>query len=191
MDGSGSAGSTMTACLDEDRAAVGRAAAGDVAAFEGLYRRHVGRVHGVIWRLVGVHARAEELTQETFVRAWQRLDGFRQESKFSTWLHRLAVNTALMDLRAARARTDATEDALDDEPIAANVPSVGLQLDLEQAVLALPPRARAVLVLHDIEGWQHQEIAGELGIAIGTSKAQLNRARSLLRQRLEDTHGNA
>ncbi len=186
MDGSGTCKQAMTAFLDEDSADVRAAAGGDVTAFEALYRRHVDKVYGVVWRLAGgVQARADELVQDTFVRAWQRLDGFRHESRFSTWLHRLAVNTALMDLRASRSRTEATESALDDELMPAHEETPGRQLDLEKAVSALPDGARTVLVLHDVEGWQHQEIAEQLGIAVGTSKAQLHRARSLLRRHLE------
>ncbi len=176
-----------TAAVDEDSSLVRAAAAGSVAAFETLYRRHVGRVHGVIWRLVGgVTAQAEELVQETFLRAWQRLDGFRHESRFSTWLHRLAVNTALMDLRSARARPEGSSVSLDAEALTLPAAAATPHLDLERAIQALPPRARAVLVLYDIEGWQHEEIGEQLGIASGTSKAQLHRARSLLRRALED-----
>lgn len=177
---------TLAGNDDADLADVRVAARGDVRAFERLYQRHAGRVHGVIWRLVGgVQARAEELVQDTFVRAWQRLDSFRSESRFSTWLHRLAVNTALMDLRAARSRPEGRIDPNSDAWDAGHEESPGLRLDLEHAVASLPPRARAVLVLHDIEGWQHQEIGIELGMAVGTSKAQLHRARALLRKRLE------
>lgn len=172
--------------VDGDGADVRAALSGDVRAFEALYRRHAARIHGVIWRLVGgLQARAEELVQDTFVRAWQRLDTFRHESRFSTWLHRLAVNTALMDLRAARSRPEGRTDPDDESWAGWHEETPGLRLDLERAVASLPPRARAVLVLHDIEGWQHQEIAAELDMAIGTSKAQLHRARALLRDRLE------
>jgi RNA polymerase sigma factor (sigma-70 family) len=174
---------------DDDRALIGAAARGEVPAFEALYRRHAGRVHGVIARLVGAHgARAEDLTQDAFVRAWQALPAFRFEASFSTWLHRLAVNTALMDLRSRRSRPqeDADEDAFE---VLGTADSAGhgtaLSMDLEKAVASLPPRARAVLVLYDVEGWQHDEIAAELGMAVGSSKAQLHRARSLLRARLE------
>ncbi len=175
---------------DCDQALARRAAAGDLPAFERLYRRHAGRVHGAIARLVGHHgARAEDLTQDTFVRAWQALPGYRFESAFTTWLHRLAVNTALMDLRARKARpqADAGEDALDEvgTPDSAGH-ATALGLDLERAVASLPPRARAVLVLYDVEGWKHEEIADALGMAVGSSKAQLHRARGLLRQRLGD-----
>ena len=172
----------------DERQLVAAAARGEVPAFEALYRRHVGRVHGVIKRLVGGHgARADDLTQEAFVRAWQALPAFRFESAFSTWLHRLAVNTALMELRSRRGRP--LEDG-DDDAIAqlGSADSAGhltaLSLDLERAVATLPPRARAVLVLYDVEGWRHEEIAAELGMAVGSSKAQLHRARGLLRARL-------
>jgi RNA polymerase sigma-70 factor (ECF subfamily) len=176
---------------DLDGALARSAGAGDMTAFEALYRRHSGRVHGVIARLVGGHAgRAEDLTQEAFVRAWQALPTYRFESAFSTWLHRLAVNTALMELRTRRSRPLASndEDALDN---VGSIDSAGhvtaLSMDLERAVATLPPRARAVLVLHDVEGWKHEEIAAELGMAVGSSKAQLHRARGLLRTRLGGT----
>ena len=170
-------------------AALARAAGtGDTVAFESLYRRHAGRVHGVIARLVGAQGvRAEDLTQEAFVRAWQALPKFRFESAVSTWLHRLAVTTALMELRSRRSgpRFSDDEDAIQDFGIADSAGSgTALSMDLERAVATLPPRARAVLVLHDVEGWKHGEIASELGMAVGSSKAQLHRARQLLRGRL-------
>jgi RNA polymerase sigma factor (sigma-70 family) len=175
---------------DDERGLVGAAARGEMAAFETLYRRHAGRVHGAIARLVGGHgARAEDLTQEAFVRAWQALPAFRFESAFSTWLHRLAVNTALMELRSRRSRPqdegdgdDAVFELLGSADSAGH--NTALSMDLERAVATLPPRARAVLVLYDVEGWKHEEIAAELGMAVGSSKAQLHRARSLLRERL-------
>ncbi|WP_386702651.1 RNA polymerase sigma factor [Lysobacter sp. GCM10012299] len=174
----------------DERGLVAAAARGEVGAFESLYRRHAGRVHGVIARLVGNQgARAEDLTQEAFVRAWQALPAFRFESAFSTWLHRLAVNTALMELRSRRSRPqddgDSDEEVFD---LLGSTDSAGhttaLTMDLERAVATLPPRARAVLVLYDVEGWKHEEIAAELGMAVGSSKAQLHRARGLLRERL-------
>ena len=171
----------------EDAILVRRAASADVAAFETLYRRHHRRVHGVIVRLVGqAGARAEDLTQEAFVRAWQALPSFRFESAVSTWLHRLAVNTALMELRARRSRplADDDEDALGSLSTPDTAGRAVLGRDLERAVATLPPRARAVLVLHDVEGWKHEEIAEELGMAVGSSKAQLHRARGLLRTRI-------
>lgn len=172
---------------DEDTSLAQRAAASDVGAFEQLYRRHHRRVHGVIVRLVGqTSGRAEDLTQEAFVRAWQALPSFRFESAVSTWLHRLAVNTALMELRARRSRPwqEDDDDALESVATPDTAGRAVLGRDLERAVASLPPRARAVLVLHDVEGWKHEEIAGELGMAVGSSKAQLHRARGLLRARI-------
>ena len=173
----------------EDAALARRAAAADVPAFEALYRRHHRRIHAVIVRLVGqAGARAEDLTQETFVRAWQALPGFRFESAVATWLHRLAVNTTLMEMRARRSRPwhDGDEDGLAASASPDTVGRAMLGRDLERAVASLPPRARTVLVLHDVEGWKHEEIANELGMAVGSSKAQLHRARGLLRARIGD-----
>ena len=177
--------------IDADDALVRLAAGGDVAAFETLYRQNLRRIHAVVWRLVGGNdARAEELTQEAFVRAWQALAKFRFESAFATWLHRLAVNTALMDLRARRDNEDMETDDAGLVDIGSG-DSAGMRtalgIDLERAVASLPPRARAVLILHDVEGWKHEEIATELHMAVGSSKAQLHRARRLLRVRLGDS----
>jgi RNA polymerase sigma factor (sigma-70 family) len=159
------------------------AAAGDRHAFQRLYRLHVGRVHGAVYRLAGYdHARAEDLTQDAFIRAWQKLPGFRHESAFGTWLYRLAVNVALMDIRARGADP---VSMLDDDhlPDTGETPFCAAEREeLERAIGQLPPRARAVLVLHDIEGWRHEDIGDELGMAVGTSKAQLHRARGLLRK---------
>lgn len=172
---------------DDDARLARCAAMADTTAFEQLYRRHHRRVHGVIVRLVGqAGARAEDLTQEAFVRAWQALPGFRFESAVSTWLHRLAVNTALMELRSRRSRPwqEDDDEALESVATPDTAGRAVLGRDLERAVASLPPRARAVLVLHDVEGWKHEEIAGELGMAVGSSKAQLHRARGLLRARI-------
>lgn len=164
---------------------VRRAASGDLGAFEQIYRAHSRRVYATVLRLLGGdRGRAEDLTQEAFVRVWQKLAEFRFESAFSTWLHRLAVNVALMALRADRAQLQADDD-VDDEAlqIAESRPTAhDVRIDLEALIPRLPPRARAVLLLHDVEGWQHEEIGRELGMAIGTSKAQLHRARGLLKQ---------
>ncbi len=160
---------------------------GDTAAFEALYRRHVGRIHGTVLRLVGYdHGRAEELVQDAFVRAWQKLETFRRQSAFGTWMYRLAVNTALMSLRSQAA--DPVRMLPDDQlPDTGDEPFCPAERDeLEHAIATLPPRARAVFVLHDVEGWKHQDIATELDMAPGTSKAQLHRARLLLRQVLGD-----
>ena len=164
---------------------VRRARAGDEAAFEALYRAHAGRVYAVCLRMTGNAEEAKTLTQDAFVRAWEQLGTFRGEAAFGTWLHRLSVNLVLMDRRqAARRREDALPDGEATEPARVDAP-LELRMDLEAAVAALPTMARQVLVLHDIEGYQHAEIGRLLGIAEGTSKAHLFRARRLLREALE------
>jgi RNA polymerase sigma-70 factor (ECF subfamily) len=165
---------------------VERAQRGDDEAFGALYRAHVGRVHALCLRLAGDAQAATELTQDVFVRAWEGLPSFRGESAFGSWLFRLAMNVFLGKRRAAGRRerrvlpTD--EPALLERPAEPIQP--GMRLDLEQAIAGLPEGARMVFVLHDVEGYQHGEIARMTGIAEGTSKAQLFRARRLLRAAL-------
>lgn len=175
--------SAAPAATDDDADDARAAASGDRRAFQRLYRRHAERIHGAVYRLAGYdHARAEDLTQEAFVRAWQKLPGFRHESAFGTWLYRLAVNMALMEIRARRADPVGFVDE-QQLPDRGETPFCAAEREeLEQAIGTLPPRARAVLVLHDIEGWRHEEIGAELDMAVGTSKAQLHRARQLLRR---------
>lgn len=168
---------------------VDRARQRDSAAFASLYRIHVGRVHALCLRLTSDARLAEELTQQAFIAAWQKLPLFRGESAFGTWLHRLTANTVFMALRS-RARLTArvlfTDDLAAVETPSSAPPAArpGLRLDLEAAIATLPPQARAVFVLYDVEGWRHDEIAAQLGIAPGTSKAQLHRARQLLQEAL-------
>ncbi|MCI0707885.1 MAG: RNA polymerase sigma factor [Ignavibacteriae bacterium] len=163
------------------------AQSGNREAFEQIYREHVGRVYAVCIRICGDRVRAEELTQDVFVRTWQMLPTFRGESAFSSWLHRLAVNVVLVDYRAQRRRTSRvyTAENLEqyDSPETASAP--GDAIDLEDAVRQLPPQARAIFILHDIEGYKHEEIAEQLELAVGTCKAQLHRARKLLKEVLE------
>ena len=168
-------------------ALVRRAQHGDEGAFRDLYREHVGRIYALCLRLTGDAAAAEERTQDAFIRAWERLRTFRGESAFATWLHRLAVNVVLMERRGSGRRERRVAPASDD-PVyeqAATRPAAGERLDLEQAIAALPAGAREVFVLFDVEGYSHEEIARMCGIAVGTSKAQLFRARRLLREMLE------
>ena len=174
-----------TVAADPDTDDARAAAGGDRAAFQRLYRRHVERIHGALCRLAGYdHARAEDLTQEAFVRAWQKLPGFRHESAFGTWLYRLAINVALMELRARRADPVGFVDE-GQLPDPGDTPFCAAEREeLQRAIGKLPPRARAVLVLHDVEGWRHDEIGAEMAMAVGTSKAQLHRARQLLRHAL-------
>jgi RNA polymerase sigma-70 factor, ECF subfamily len=168
-------------------AAVRRAQSGDADAFAAVYRALAGRIYALCLRFEGDAVTAGERTQDVFVRAWERLPGFRHESSFPTWLHRLAVNVVLADRRAAWRRERRVSIAPEPEMLLApaTTDDAGARLDLEQAMSKLPPGARAVFVLHDIEGYQHAEIADQLDIAEGTSKAQLFRARRLLREALE------
>ena len=163
---------------------IARAASGDVAAFERLYRAHVARIHSLTRRMAG-HREAEELTQDVFVRAWMKLSSFRGESAFSTWLHRLAVNVVIERFRARqskRSRWVDDETALERAEVGPGESAA--RLDLEAALEELPPGARNVFVLHDIEGHTHQEIGDLLGVTAGTSKAQLHRARMIIRRHL-------
>jgi RNA polymerase sigma-70 factor (ECF subfamily) len=165
---------------------VARAVGGDVDAFEELYDRSKGRVFGLCLRMCGNRSSAEELTQEAFIRAWEKLPSFRGESAFSTWMHRLTVNVVLGHQRTqGRRRTResaAGEEWYGDGCVAAH--RAGVAMDLERAIAALPDRARTVFVLHDVEGYKHTEIAKVAEMAVGTSKAQLSRARQLLRKAL-------
>ena len=163
---------------------VRRAQAGDRAAFQRLYEDHVGRVYALCVRLTGDPEDAMERTQDVFVRAWGKLNSFRGEAAFATWLHRLAVNVVLMDRRSAGRRERRTDAAAVLGPRSEPAPRAGLAVDLERAIAALPPGARSVFVLYDVEGYRHEEIAEMTGIAAGTSKAQLHRARKLLREAL-------
>jgi len=173
-----------TQAIEESGTWVARAASGDRHAFEHVYRTHLNHVFSLCVRMTGDRTRAEELTQDVFVRAWEKLPLFRGESAFSTWLHRLAVNVALMDLRSRDPEDTVENDVLEAAFDPVTPFCAGERADLEQAVAKLPPRARAVLVLHDVEGWKHEEIGRELGMAVGSSKAQLHRARGLLRTML-------
>ena len=165
---------------------VALAQAGDVQAFEELYRQNVGRVFALCLRISGNRTDAEDLVQEAFVRAWQKLHTFQRKSAFSTWMHTLTVNLALSDRRKEARRTSrvTVTDDLTRFERGTNAGDAGAKLDLEQAIEKLPKGARAVFVLHDVEGYKHREIARLLDIAEGTAKAQLHRARKLLREAL-------
>lgn len=153
-------------------------------AFEDVYRATAGRVFALCLRISGDRSRAEDLTQDVYVRAWRKLSQFRGDSAFASWLYRLAINVVYSDLRRHRMSRQwqqlVEEDGFGEVAMPADDPVTVLAL--EQAISQLPDGARAVLVLHDVEGFQHQEIADRLGIAVGTSKAQLHRARRLLRK---------
>lgn len=167
-----------------DRTDVALAAGGDVRAFERLYRAHLPRIHGLVRRMTGDRD-ADDMTQEVFVRVWRKLDTFRGDSAFATWLYRLALNAII-----ERRRTEASRRAgyYEDPGLTAGLsvrpPSPDAKLDFEAALVKLPDGAREIFVLHDVEGYKHGEIADLLDISIGTSKAQLHRARMMLRRHL-------
>ena len=187
---------------EPDLRLVERARSGDVEAFERLYRREVGRVYALCLRMTADVTHAKELTQTVFVRAWDRLSSFRGDSKLSSWLHRIAVNEMLVEARSDRRRrarvllgddvSDGSEH--DGAPVrGANAPAQSgfalpadteTRIDLERAIAGLPPGARTVFVLHDIHGYQHDEISRMTGSAEGTLRAQLHRARKLLMEAL-------
>ena len=164
---------------------VARAAAGDARAFEAVYRAHLPRVHSLVRRMTAGRD-ADELTQDVFVRLWQKIGTFRGDSSFSTWLHRLAVNVVIEKFRSDQVRRARMHDG---EDIFAMLPGPrqtrDLGMDFETALEKLPDGAREIFVLHDVEGYKHHEIATLLEISAGTSKAQLHRARMMLRKHLK------
>ena len=163
---------------------VARAAAGDVRAFEAVYRTHLPRVHSLVRRMTAGRD-ADELTQDVFVRVWQKLGTFRGDSSFTTWLHRLAVNVVIERFRSDQARRARLHDGEEIfEMLAGPAMTRDLGMDFEAALEKLPDGARQIFVLHDVEGYKHHEIATLLEISAGTSKAQLHRARMMLRKHL-------
>ena len=178
-------GSRRTAPAESNTADAVLAASGDAHAFERLYHAHVARIHSLARRMLNEDL-ADEVTQDIFVRAWEKLKTFRAEAAFGTWLYRLGINVIL----ARRARLGKHRARhVDGEAALAHVPdrleAPGERLDFEEAIGRLPDGARQVFVLHDVEGYRHGEIAGMLGVAEGTSKSQLHRARMALRQYLD------
>lgn len=164
---------------------VPRARAGEIDAFEELYRRWVGRVHGLCLRMTGDPSRAEDCTQETFIRAWRKLGAFRGDCQFPAWLCRVAIRVVLSDRRSRARRPEADRPFNDPgEPGRVARRSAVAALDLERAIQALPEGAREVFVLHHVEGFRHEEIARMLDVTPGTSKSQLHRARKLLMEML-------
>lgn len=170
-----------------DLALVERIRRGDLGAFEELYRAHAGRLYSVACRMLGNQTDAEDLLQDIFLTAHRKLDSFRGESALGTWLYRLATNLCLDHLRSRAARTNQLSDALDDDPAVPDIAGRGLadrtvaKMDLERALAQLPDGCRAAFVLHDVEGLEHREVAQALGIAEGTSKSQVHKARLRLR----------
>ena len=169
---------------------VERAVAGDRLAFEQLYKSHRDRIYALCWRMCGGDkALAEDMLQDSFIRAWNKLHLFRGDSKFGTWLHRLTVNVILSDKRIRVKRLQREQElgeGIERTMVGERDVFAGLRKDLEEAIAGLPERARTVLVLYDIEGYRHAEIAEMTGMAVGSSKAQLHRARKLVRASLAD-----
>jgi RNA polymerase sigma-70 factor (ECF subfamily) len=182
---------TAASAADDVSALVGRARDGDVQAFQSLYDRSAGRVFAICLRMTGERTRAKELTHDAFVRAWDRLTTFRGEAQFETWMYRLAVNVVLEARRGER-RRESRVSLVDDEATQMAVERAGARqptdvlarIDLERAVATLPPNAREVFVLHDVEGYKHEEIAERMRLAPGTVRAHLHRARQLLMRKL-------
>jgi RNA polymerase sigma-70 factor (ECF subfamily) len=175
--------------IAEERALVESAKRGSKAAFETLYRNHVGKVYGLCLRMTANRATAEDCTQEAFIQAWRSLPAFESRSAFGTWLHRIAVNAVLAQGRRRSERLG-TSGSAEDEAVALPDPSVGdagTVLDLEAGLRRLPVGARQALVLVGLYGYSHEEAAELLGVAVGTCKSQVHRARQLLGERLAVT----
>jgi len=170
-----------------DSALVDRCRAGDLTAFEEIYRLHSGKLFSLACRMLGNATDAEDLLQEIFLSAHRKLDGFRGESALGTWLYRLATNQCLDHLRSRASRSNQVTDTIEDEPSLSDARTRGLadqtvaKMDIERALAKLPEGARAAFVLHDIQGLEHREVAEALGIAEGTSKSQVHKARLRLR----------
>lgn len=171
----------------DDLALVERCRQGDLTAFEEVYRAHSGRLYNVAFRMLGNPADAEDLLQEIFLAAHRKLETFRGDSALGTWLYRLAVNLCLDYLRSRTGRAIQVTDALEDDNVLPDTSSRGLaeqtvtRMDLERAMAHLPEGCRMAFVLHDIEGLEHREVAEAMGIAEGTSKSQVHKARLRLR----------
>jgi RNA polymerase sigma-70 factor (ECF subfamily) len=174
-----------TDALVDERALVRQAQRSDARAFEALYRMHVDRVYGICLRMTGNVSEAEDCAQEAFIQAWNKMEKFRGDSAFSTWLHRIAVNSVLGRIRKAKREQDRITAVGETAAPAVTTGDTGELRDLSEAVDRLPEGARNVFVLHAIYGYSHDETGEMLGIATGTSKAQLHRAKRLLAQQLK------
>src|SRR5580658_8138868 len=168
--------------------AIERAKQGDAEAFQALYDRHKRRVYSLCLRMTANTAEAEDLTQEAFLQLYRKIATFRGESAFSTWLHRLSVNVVLMHLRRKSLPVVSLEEATPKKDFGADDVALSGSIDrlqLQRAVADLPPGYRTIFVLHDVEGYEHNEIAGIVGCSIGNSKSQLHKARMKLRDLLK------
>jgi len=176
--------SAITDSFADEATLIRQAQSADLQSFEALYRLHVDRVYGICLRMTGNKTEAEDCAQEAFIQAWNKLDKFRGDSQFSTWLHRIAVNTVLGRMRKSKREQDRITAVGDVTPPLLETGDTGDMRDLSEAVDRLPEGARHVFVLHAVYGYSHEEAGDMLGIASGTSKAQLHRAKRLLAQQL-------
>ncbi len=174
-----------------DHALASAAGGGDMAAFEELYKRHNRRVYSVCLRMTHNVPEAEDLTQEAFIQLFRKIGSFRGDSAFTTWLHRLTVNQVLMHFRKKSVKLERTTEE-GETPVQIvhgsenpNKMPVLDRISLDRAVAKLPPGYRSVFLLHDVEGHEHEDIARMLGVAVGTSKSQLHKARMKLRRLLK------
>jgi len=169
----------------DERTLIKKAQRSDARAFEALYKLHIDRVYGICLRMTGNVSEAEDCAQEAFIQAWNKMDKFRGDSAFSTWLHRVAVNAVLGRIRKSKREQDRISAVTDTAAPTVATGDTGDLRDLSEAVDRLPEGARNVFVLHAVYGYSHDETGDMLGIATGTSKAQLHRAKRLLAQQLK------
>jgi RNA polymerase sigma-70 factor (ECF subfamily) len=172
--------------MRDETALVARAQSGDTRAFEALYREHVDRVYGLCLRMTGNVGEAEDCAQEAFIQAWKKLARFRGDSAFGTWMHRIAVNAVLGRIRKSKREQDRIQAVAEISTSPASIGDSGELRDLSDAIDRLPEGARHVFVLNAVYGYSHEESSDMLGVAVGTTKAQLHRARRLLAQQLKE-----
>lgn len=165
---------------------IARAQSKDKAAFQALYNMHLPRVYGLCWRLCADKSQAEDATQEVFIQLWQKISNFNGNSQFSTWLHSVAANITISYIRKQKGWWQKMMNIEDSSMSEQACESSIAETDLEKWVMRLPERARMVFVLHAIEGYRHEQIADMLGMAVGTSKAQLHRARHLIEEWMDE-----
>jgi len=170
----------------DERALIEQAQRSSSRAFEALYRMHIGKVYGLCLRMTGNVSEAEDCAQEAFIQAWKKLDKFRGDSAFSTWLHRIAVNAVLGRMRKSKREQDRLLAVSEEPSVGLTTGDSGEMRDIAEAVDRLPQGARHVFVLQAVYGYSHDETGEMLGIAAGTSKAQLHRAKRLLAQQLRE-----
>ena len=172
--------------MRDETALVARAQSGDTRAFEALYREHVDRVYGLCLRMTGNVGEAEDCAQEAFIQAWKKLARFRGDSAFGTWMHRIAVNAVLGRIRKSKREQDRIQAVAEMTTSPASIGDSGELRDQSDAIDRLPEGARHVFELNAVYGYSHEESSDMLGVAVGTTKAQLHRARRLLAQQLKE-----